>query len=116
MKNLDKNARGFIDGVVKYMKTDSKSSVAETELKSLLSKVSEEDRSQSQAIVTSAVVLTESEKATVAAIIEKIVGHAVELKCQVNQDLLGGMRISVGDWVLDTSLKKQLEKLRSYLL
>jgi F-type H+-transporting ATPase subunit delta len=115
MKNLDKNARGFIDGVVKYIKTDSKSPVVENELKTLLSKVSEDDRSQSQATVTSAVTLTENEKSTVVAIIEKIVGHPVELICQVNQDLLGGMRISVGDWVLDTSLKKQLEKLRSYL-
>ncbi len=44
--------------------------------------------------------------------IEEQTGRRVELSSKVDPDLLGGLKVSVGNMVLDASVRNRLEQLR----
>ena len=48
--------------------------------------------------------------------LEKRFGRKLEAKVEVEADLIGGVRVVVGDEVLDTSIKARLERMKSALL
>ncbi len=62
--------------------------------------------------VKSAVPLSESNATQLVASLTKKLGQPVELECDIDTALLGGFIISVGDRVIDSSIRGQLEKLR----
>jgi F-type H+-transporting ATPase subunit delta len=67
------------------------------------------------ATVTSAVPLTADETAEIRARVEAMAGSAVELRSEVDPDLLGGLTIQVRDRLLDASIRGRLERLRDQL-
>ncbi len=66
--------------------------------------------------VSSAVALDESMRKAVEAGIEKRFGRKPIADYQIDASLKGGLRVQVGDTVLDSSLKTQLEKMHHSLL
>lgn len=72
--------------------------------------------SQTSATVISAVALTKDEIAQSLKIATAIAGHDVTLSEKVDASVLGGIRIEVGDVVVDTTLKKQLETIHRELV
>jgi len=66
-------------------------------------------------IVTSAVELDPSVAEKIGEEIEKQTGQKVELESRVDDDILGGLVLQVGNMVLDASLRNRLEKLRKYV-
>jgi F-type H+-transporting ATPase subunit delta len=48
--------------------------------------------------------------------LEKRFGRKLEAKVEVDAGLIGGVRVVVGDEVLDTSVKARLERMKSALL
>jgi ATP synthase F1 delta subunit len=62
--------------------------------------------------VTSAVELDPDVVEQVGAEIEKQTGHKVDLKSTVDDSILGGIVLQVGNMVLDASIRNRLEKLR----
>jgi F-type H+-transporting ATPase subunit delta len=62
--------------------------------------------------VTSAVELDQGVAEKIGEEIEKQTGQSVELKREVDDDILGGLVVRVGNMVLDASLRNRLEKLR----
>jgi F-type H+-transporting ATPase subunit delta len=62
--------------------------------------------------VTSAVELDRSVVEKVGAEIEKQTGRSVELRSAVDDSILGGIVLQVGNMVLDASIRNRLEKLR----
>ncbi len=62
--------------------------------------------------VTSAVELAPEVTERVGAEIEKQTGRDVELSSSVDEDILGGIVLQVGNMVLDASIRNRLEKLR----
>jgi F-type H+-transporting ATPase subunit delta len=68
-----------------------------------------------EATVTSAVPLTAEETAEIRSRVEAMAGSAVELRTEVNPDLLGGLTIQVRDRLLDASIRGRLERLRDQL-
>jgi len=68
-----------------------------------------------RAEVTSAYELTDSEKAELAAALEKRLKYKVELNCRVDSSILGGAIIRVGDLVIDGSGRAQLVRLTKFL-
>jgi F0F1-type ATP synthase delta subunit len=117
MKTLSKDARGFVDSVVKYIQKDKLAGESvEKDVRHLLNRVSEADLRANQAIVETAVNLTAAETTTINQIIEKLVGHPITLVNQVKPAIIGGLRITIGDWILDSSLIYQLDQLKSILI
>jgi F-type H+-transporting ATPase subunit delta len=62
--------------------------------------------------VTSAVELDPEIVRKVGAEIERQTGRTVDLRSEVDDQLLGGLRLRVGNMVLDASLRNKLERLR----
>ena len=62
--------------------------------------------------MTSAIELDESVVKQVGKEIEKQTGRTVELSSTVDEDVLGGLVLRVGNVVLDASLRNKLEKMR----
>ena len=44
--------------------------------------------------------------------LEKRFGRKLHITVQIQEDLIGGVRIAVGDEVLDTSVKARLEQMK----
>ena len=68
-----------------------------------------------QASVTSAAPLTESEVAALTAQLAGMTGGKVEVSLSVDPELLGGVQVRLGDRLIDGSVRGRLERLRSKL-
>ena len=66
----------------------------------------------SEAKVVSAVELSTGERTALQKKLEKLCGHAVELKCSVDPSLLGGVTVTVDGKVIDGSVKRKLHELK----
>ncbi|WP_449277601.1 F0F1 ATP synthase subunit delta [Leucobacter sp. GX24907] len=67
------------------------------------------------ATVTAAAPLSEAQLARLGALLEKSAGRPVSVTTVVDPDLVGGLRIQVGDNVIDGSIRSRLEDLRQQL-
>jgi F-type H+-transporting ATPase subunit delta len=68
-----------------------------------------------EATVTAAVDLDEAELSTLQERLVAITGRQIELRAQVDPELLGGVQVRVGDQLIDGSVRGRLERLRTEL-
>lgn len=69
-------------------------------------------RGVADAIVESAFPIDATELAGLQSVLEKRFGRQLRLHVQLRPELIGGVRVVVGDEVLDTSVKARLEQMR----
>lgn len=69
-----------------------------------------------EARIYSAFPISDVQVAEIVVPLEKRFGRKLEAKVEVDADLIGGVRVVVGDEVLDTSVKARLERMKSALL
>ena len=67
------------------------------------------------ATVTSAVPLTPDENAAIRSRVEAMARAPIELRTEVDPDLIGGLTIQVRDRLLDASIRGRLERMRDQL-
>jgi F-type H+-transporting ATPase subunit delta len=70
----------------------------------------------SDALVQSPFPIEGAALADVSALLEKRFGRKLNTKVQLVPELIGGIRVVVGDEVLDTSVKSRLEQMKTALL
>lgn len=70
----------------------------------------------SDATVYSAFALDGAALADLAVTLEKRFGRKLNLKVELEPELIGGVRVVVGDEVLDTSVKARLEQMKAALI
>jgi F-type H+-transporting ATPase subunit delta len=80
-----------------------------------LSALAAQRRERLIAHVTSAVELSESEQADLAAALGRTFGHDVRLQLVVDPALIGGLTVRVGDELIDASVARQLGEARRKL-
>lgn len=80
-----------------------------------LAEIASERRQRILAVVTSARPLTEQQLGRVSGILERIYGRAVQINTQVEDGLVGGLRISVGDDLYDASVLARVLEARARL-
>jgi F-type H+-transporting ATPase subunit delta len=66
--------------------------------------------------VTSAVALTEEQKANLSNTLSGVLKHEPVLSIRVDPGLIGGLVVQIGDRVIDTSVRTRLQSLRHRLL
>lgn len=66
----------------------------------------------SDAIVYSAFAIDDAALAEVVASLEKRFGRKLKARVEIDAELIGGIRVVVGDEVLDTSVKARLEQMK----
>ncbi|MES4888946.1 F0F1 ATP synthase subunit delta [Streptomyces sp. NPDC096012] len=75
-----------------------------------LSKLAAERRDRMVAVVTSAVPLSEGQKQRLGAALTKLYGRRMHLNLDVDPEVLGGVRVQVGDEVINGSLADRLDE------
>lgn len=86
------------------------------EVQILLEKITSQAKKEKYANVEGGVPFSDAEKKAISIFLAKLIGHTVSLRCRVNPDVLGGVKIQVGDWVVDTTLSYQLGQLSDVLM
>jgi F-type H+-transporting ATPase subunit delta len=74
-----------------------------------LSKLAADRRERMVAVVTSAVPLSEPQKQRLGAALAKLYGRTMHLNLDVDPEVLGGMRVQVGDEVINGSVADRIE-------
>ncbi|HSX97338.1 MAG TPA: F0F1 ATP synthase subunit delta [Streptomyces sp.] len=74
-----------------------------------LSKLAADRRSRMVAVVTSAVPLSDPQKRRLGAALAKLYGRAMHLNLDVDPEVLGGIRVQVGDEIINGSIADRLE-------
>ncbi|MFF4831760.1 F0F1 ATP synthase subunit delta [Streptomyces sp. NPDC001315] len=74
-----------------------------------LSKLAAERRDRAVAVVTSAVPLSDAQKQRLGAALAKLYGRKMHLNLDVDPEVLGGLRVQVGDEVINGSLADRIE-------
>jgi len=69
-----------------------------------------------EAKILSAFELLENQKASLKERLENKFNKKVVLSCMVDKNLIGGIKISIGDYVVDGSIKRNLEVLKNSIL
>jgi F-type H+-transporting ATPase subunit delta len=75
-----------------------------------LSKLAAERRDRMVAVVTSAVPLSDAQKRRLGAALAKLYGRQMHLNLDVDPEVLGGIRVQVGDEVINGSIADRLEE------
>jgi len=70
----------------------------------------------SEARIVSAFPITDAQVAEILEPLSRRFGRKLTSKVEIDPDLIGGVRVVVGDEVLDTSVKARLERMKSALL
>lgn len=83
-------------------------------LTALVERVAEESQRR-VAEVRAAIELTDEEQQRLGAALGRILGHDVDVRVVIDRSVLGGFVASVGDSVVDGSVRHRLEKLRERL-
>ena len=66
----------------------------------------------SEAVIYSAYPLDAAAKAAVTQVLEKRFSRQLQTSVEIDESLIGGVRVVVGDEVLDTSVKSRLEEMK----
>ncbi len=74
-----------------------------------------EDRNILTAEISSAVQLSNAEKANLKKVLAKVTGKDMATQFAIDPDLLGGVVVKIGDRVIDGSLKTRFAAMREYL-
>ncbi len=115
MKALSKDARGFIEGVANYIRHDRRGKGVLPKVQSLFTKVTAAAKKERIACVSTVVPPTKEEQTAIQKIVERLLGHEVTCTFIIDKGMLGGMKIQIADWIVDTSLSSQLTNLSETL-
>ena len=116
MNGLSKSARIFIDGVLSQLKTRKTTHGTMPKVKKILRAISEESEKNSVANILTAIPLGIEEKNQIEEIIVRHVGRPIQTSYKVDTELTAGIRITIGESIIDTSFQGQLSDLALHLL
>lgn len=111
MGSLSNDAKGFVDGVSLYLNSEKKRSDILPRVTALFRKVTSQTHKTESAHVQSATTLTPQERQKIERYIHTLINHTITTRYSVDRKLIGGMKIIVSDWIVDTSLLSQLNEL-----
>ena len=75
-------------------------------------KLAQAKRGVAKALVRTAKPLSADEQKTLASRLKIFAGKDIELEIKEDPELIGGVAVKIGDWVLDSSLRGQLRRMK----
>ena len=103
-------ARNFLRVIIENGRLDALPEVA-VQFRGIVNRLN----GSSDAIVYSAFPVEEAALNDISAALQKRFGRKLNLSVQIDASLIGGVRVVVGDEVLDTSVKARLEQMKAAL-
>lgn len=113
--SLTRDARFFVDGVTKYLSGSGGAGTMLPKVTAVLHKITESATVGKLARVESSVALTSKEKSDISRFLSRLLSREATLQCTINKELIAGLRITVGDWVVDTSVATQISAMQEML-
>ena len=77
-----------------------------------MTRTQKSQRGSAKAHVRTAAPLSPEAQQQLVAKLKKFTGKEIELDVKEDSELIGGITVKIGDWVLDSSLRGQLRRLR----
>ena len=108
---LPETAKNFLRTVIDNGRVNALPEVA-TQFRALVNR----RNGSSDAVVHSAFPMDSAALAAVSEALQKRFGRKLNLSAQLDESLIGGIRVVVGDEVLDTSVKARLEQMKAALV
>ena len=109
------NANDLVRAVIDYLKSKNQLELL-PEVAEKLTQAGFTATDPNLATVTSAVALEAKQKKALTNTLAQIFDHPIRLKTIVDPTLIGGLRISLGGKVIDTSLSGQLNQLNETII
>ena len=103
-------ARNFLFVVIDHQRTPELPEILET-----FQNVLRERQGIAETEVFSAAALKDAQKKEITQMLERVTGKKIEAKFSLDANLLGGVRVRVGDTIYDGSLRNRLDGLRERL-
>lgn len=113
--NTSADTTTFVREVTKYLGEERVSRPLTQKVTRLFQKMSQAASGRQTAIVESVVPLSSGEKRTIEAVLRQKIGKRPNPSYRMNPDLLLGLRIQVGDLLVDTSGRTYLTQLLASL-
>lgn len=79
---------------------------------SVYGRLAADKRGTAKAVVRTARPLSSDEQKTLSARLKIFAGKEIELEIKEDPELIGGVAVKIGDWVLDSSLRGQLRRMK----
>ena len=105
--DLPESAKNFLRIVIENGRVDSLPEIA-AQFRALVNA----QGGSSDAVVFSAFAIDDKALAELTAVLEKRFGRKLNVTMQLDESLIGGVRVVVGDEVLDTSVKARLDQMK----
>ena len=106
----------IVTGFIDYLQDDGKADLL-PEISQELRQVAEQKDENKKAIITTAVSLTPDEKESLKKNLAQIFQHdIVAVENTIDRTLIGGVRIQLGDILIDASIRGRFERLKKMLL
>ena len=102
--------RNFLFVVIDHQRTSELPEILET-----FQNVLRERQGIAETEVFSAAALKDAQKKEITQMLERVTGKKIEAKFSLDANLLGGVRVRVGDTIYDGSLRNRLDDLRERL-
>jgi len=115
MSNLPKDARGFVDGIVDYLKNKKEASTTVPKLKKLLAKVTKDNSTMVTAHVDTAVSLTVDEAKQISKALSKLVGRPIFIESHIKPEIIAGIRVRIADWIVDMTYEQTVQTMAQLL-
>lgn len=115
MATKSATTRGFVDGVISSLRSDAAAKHAVPRVEAFLTKVTQKANDENEAIAESAIALSLDQIERLTETLSKLVGHPVKIKVDIKESLIAGLRIKVGEWIIDTSVQNQLSQIQQSL-
>lgn len=114
-KLFNQELQGFVHNFLLLL-IDKRREAALPQIVTEYRKLANEARNIGEAEVISAMPLTESEEAELARKLSKVTGKNIVLKTYIDESILGGVIVKIGDKLIDGSVARQLKMLKNALL
>ncbi len=105
--DLPESAKNFLHIVIENGRVDALPEIA-AQFRTLVNA----QGGSSDAVVYSAFAIDDKALAELTAVLEKRFGRKLNVTMQLDESLIGGVRVVVGDEVLDTSVKARLDQMK----
>ncbi|MFC1653463.1 ATP synthase F1 subunit delta [Patescibacteria group bacterium] len=110
MKTKNSKATQVTRGLIEYLKKSGQLNILPQLVKETLRK-SQIESDPSLAVITTAVKLTSQEQSQIKKTLSKVIGVEMKVKNVVNQGVIAGMHVKIGDKVIDNTIQNKITKL-----
>lgn len=115
MSTSGKDTKTFIKEVTKHLRHEGAGRLLTKKVSSLFQKMSTAAAGRQTVVVDSVVPLTVGERKLLESVIAKKTGATIQTVYRIKPDLLCGMRVRIGDLLLDGSGKQRISQMSLWM-